>query len=64
MTSYVTWVAPDRRRVVFTASKTGITISGQGSGGLDEVIGALDENEVQYGGFRVTALDQKGGVTR
>ena len=49
---------------MFKAAKTGLSIAGQGNGGLDEVLAILGDNDVMFGGFRVTALDKKGGVTR
>lgn len=41
-----------------------LVVQASGSGGLDEVLAALKDDEVQFAGLRVTAIDRKGPRTR
>ncbi len=41
-----------------------LVVQSQGSGGLSELLAQLKDDEVQFAGFRVTAVDRKGAVVR
>lgn len=41
-----------------------LVIQATGCGGLDEVLAALKDDEVQIAGLRITAIDKKGTSTR
>jgi len=43
--------------------KRKIVLSGKGAGGLQEFEKALQDDQVQFGGFRVTGVDRKGTCT-
>ena len=43
--------------------KRRIVLSGKGPGGLKEFNEALKEDQIQFGGFRVTGVDRKGACT-
>ena len=43
---------------------TTVVIQATGSGNLDELMAALKDDEVQFAGMRVTAIDRKGSRTR
>jgi hypothetical protein len=36
------------------------SVSGFGSGGVDEIVTVLKDDDIQYGAFRVSAIDRKG----
>lgn len=38
-------------------------VVGKGDGNLDEIKACLKDDRVQYGGFRVDGVDERGGVT-
>lgn len=44
------------------ANKKRAVVQAEGTGGLSEIHGALKDDEVQYGGFRVFAVDRRGAV--
>lgn len=40
-----------------------LKVLASGPGGLVEVLGALEDDQVMFGSFRVTGVDERGGVT-
>eukprot|EP00667_Euglena_gracilis_P021240 EG_transcript_23217 len=56
------WVLLGLRLGGAKTAKTEVELVGRGEGGLRELIPHLDDTRVLFGGFRVTAIDDKTGV--
>eukprot|EP00668_Euglena_longa_P029002 GGOE01036340.1.p1 GENE.GGOE01036340.1~~GGOE01036340.1.p1 ORF type:complete len:244 (-),score=65.86 GGOE01036340.1:237-911(-) len=60
--SPINWVLLGLRVGGARTAKTEVELVGRGEGGLRELIPHLDDTRVLFGGFRVTAIDDKTGV--